>query len=418
MNICSETQCLQYLSICCRTCHWNPSIREPFCSYHIADLWRRIFVQRFSFLHGAALAALIVGAPVAASPFTPAAAQSQTTTTTTVTVEEFREKLTPVGEYVRVEGLGEVWKPRNVADDWQPYSTGRWIFNEKVGWYFESDEPWAEITYHYGRWYDDPNEGWVWVADTQWAPAWVEWRRSKNYVGWRPLPPENAPRASTRTATRKATTVSRKGRSGGREVEAEEWVFVPTERITVENVRTVRVERTRVVEIYEETRPIGRVERRGAFAVNFAIQPQVIERETHVTIQSRNLPAPEAVPVPAPVREVATERRTTTTTTEQQRSTTGTVSGTTQQQRQGSPSAASGTTTEQQKPGTAPTTTGTNTTPPPASGKSGTETATGAKTGQPSTAGSTKGATPESGQTTTESKTTGPAGQPSTTGSN
>ena len=74
-----------------------------------------------------------------------------------------------------------------MAADGRPYSNGRWIFNDKVGWYFDSPEDWAEITYHYGRWYKDPTEGWVWIAGDEWAPAWVEWRRSKKFVGWRLL---------------------------------------------------------------------------------------------------------------------------------------------------------------------------------------------------------------------------------------
>ena len=84
-------------------------------------------MKRTCFLNGAALAALLIAAPVAFSPM-PAAAQGQTTseTTTTVSVENFRERLTPVGEYIRVEGLGDVWKPRDVGADWQPYSNGRW----------------------------------------------------------------------------------------------------------------------------------------------------------------------------------------------------------------------------------------------------------------------------------------------------
>ena len=99
-------------------------------------------MKRTCFLNGAALAALLIAAPVAFSPM-PAAAQGQTTseTTTTVSVENFRERLTPVGEYIRVEGLGDVWKPRDVGADWQPYSNGRWIFNDKVGWYFDSMSP-------------------------------------------------------------------------------------------------------------------------------------------------------------------------------------------------------------------------------------------------------------------------------------
>src|SRR4051794_37028765 len=103
-------------------------------------------LTRIRFLNGAALAALVIGAPVALSPLAsmPAGAQTRShtsvETTTAVSVERFRERLAPLGDYVRVEGLGEVWKPRNVADDWQPYSVGRWIFNDKVGWYFLSEE--------------------------------------------------------------------------------------------------------------------------------------------------------------------------------------------------------------------------------------------------------------------------------------
>ena len=139
-----------------------------------------------------------------------------------MSVDVLRERLQPKGEFVRVDRIGEVWRPREVAQDWKPYTNGRWIFNEQVGWYFESDEPWAEVTYHYGRWYDDPDQGWVWVADTEWAPAWVEWRRSKQYVGWRPLPPENAPRRIS----------SRRGSRGAGSMDVteiqEEWVFIPT----------------------------------------------------------------------------------------------------------------------------------------------------------------------------------------------
>jgi hypothetical protein len=28
------------------------------------------------------------------------------------------------------------------------------------------------------------------VPDDEWAPAWVSWRKSDDYVGWAPLPPE------------------------------------------------------------------------------------------------------------------------------------------------------------------------------------------------------------------------------------
>ena len=32
--------------------------------------------------------------------------------------------------------------------------------------------------------------GWLWVPGYEWAPAWVSWRKSDDYVGWAPLPPE------------------------------------------------------------------------------------------------------------------------------------------------------------------------------------------------------------------------------------
>jgi hypothetical protein len=286
-------------------------------------------LKRFNFLNGAAVAALVIGATMTSSPLVTAPAEAQSATAVaTVRVEQFHETLAPLGEYVQVQNLGEVWKPRDVAPDWQPYSVGRWIFNEKVGWYFQSDEPWAEITFHYGRWYDDPEHGWVWVAGTEWASAWVEWRRSKQYVGWRPLPPENALRRTAARSTTSRSTTTRSRRAGSTEVIEEAWVFVPTERIVADEISTVRVQRTRVVEIYEETRPIGRVERRGTIAVNFALLPEVLERETRVTVRTQNLPRAVAAPVPRAVQSIATETRSTTSTSSGTTSTTGTDTAT------------------------------------------------------------------------------------------
>ncbi len=301
-------------------------------------------MTRNNFMTGAAVAALLLGLPLTASAqaqrplhppgqmkshgemrsqdmranpqardqMQPGQQVSTSTTTTTresVSVDVLRERLQPQGEFVRVDRIGEVWRPRDVAQDWQPYTNGRWIFNQQVGWYFESDEPWAEVTYHYGRWYDDPDQGWVWVAGTEWAPAWVEWRRNKQYVGWRPLPPENAPRRVS----------SRRGSRGPSSIDVteiqEEWVFIPTREITTERITTVRVRPTEVVEIYRDARPIGRVEQRGGYAVNFALQPTVLEREANIRIEPRNLPRADAVPVPQQVRAISTEERTTSTST-------------------------------------------------------------------------------------------------------
>ena len=113
--------------------------------------------------------------------------------------------------------------------------------------------PWAEITYHYGRWYDDPDQGWVWVAGTEWAPlgssgagrssmsAGVRCRRRTLRAGQAPGPPPARRRAPPRRETEAARTSRKRGcsfRAG---------------RIVEEDIRTVRVERARVVEVFEET---------------------------------------------------------------------------------------------------------------------------------------------------------------------
>lgn len=254
------------------------------------------------FLAGTAATALLIGLP-ACGVISPAAAQVKVGVS--VTTDDLRGRVAPQGEFVKVETIGEVWRPRGVPADWKPYTRGTWIYNSEVGWYFNSDEPFAEVTYHYGRWYEDSNQGWVWVADTKWAPAWVEWRRNKQYVGWRPLPPENAPRRSARRGT--TTTVVTETRSPV-SVEEEEWIFVPSNRI-LDRVDTVMIPRQQVVEVYTQTQVIGRVQERGGIYVNLSLQPADLQRDSNITIQSRNLPQAQAVPVPPQVQKISTESR-------------------------------------------------------------------------------------------------------------
>ncbi len=90
---------------------------------------------------------------------------------------------------------GEVWVPDDVPSDWRPYTYGHWIYTDEWGWYWVSDEQeedWGWITYHYGRWAHDRRLGWFWVPGDEWGPAWVDWRRGDDYVGWAPLPPDDA----------------------------------------------------------------------------------------------------------------------------------------------------------------------------------------------------------------------------------
>jgi len=101
----------------------------------------------------------------------------------------FYDNLAPYGNWREVGGYGYCWQPQNVASGWRPYSDGRWVYTD-AGWTWDSNEDFGWAVYHYGRWIDVGNVGWVWVPGTEWGPGWVSWRRSPQYVGWAPLPPE------------------------------------------------------------------------------------------------------------------------------------------------------------------------------------------------------------------------------------
>src|SRR5437870_2571289 len=103
----------------------------------------------------------------------------------------FYTKLEPYGGWIETSDYGYVWQPRQAESSrsWRPYTNGHWVYTD-AGWTWISEEPFGWATYHYGRWTRLRGVGWVWVPGNQWAPAWVSWRKSNDYVGWAPLPPE------------------------------------------------------------------------------------------------------------------------------------------------------------------------------------------------------------------------------------
>ena len=103
----------------------------------------------------------------------------------------FYTKLEPHGAWLETADYGYVWQPREAESSrsWRPYTNGRWVYTD-AGWTWISEELFGWATYHYGRWTRLRGIGWVWVPGQQWAPAWVSWRKSNDYVGWAPLPPE------------------------------------------------------------------------------------------------------------------------------------------------------------------------------------------------------------------------------------
>jgi hypothetical protein len=126
-----------------------------------------------------------VPTPTAPPPDGSAAANAQ------VNFDYFHQQLSPYGTWVRVDPWGWVWRPAaSFADpEWRPYCQGgHWVYTDQ-GWYWQAEDPWGSVVFHYGRWDLDPVYGWIWVPGYNWAPAWVCWRHSPGYYGWAPLPP-------------------------------------------------------------------------------------------------------------------------------------------------------------------------------------------------------------------------------------
>lgn len=118
-------------------------------------------------------------APVAAAP--PA----------TPTLDYFQAHLAPYGQWVDVPGVGAAWIPAEANNPlWRPYmDAGHWEYTD-AGWFWQSDYPWGDISFHYGRWINNDFTGgrWAWVPGYDWAPSWVSWREGEGGLGWAPLP--------------------------------------------------------------------------------------------------------------------------------------------------------------------------------------------------------------------------------------
>jgi hypothetical protein len=134
--------------------------------------------------------------PFAELPSTPAQRTTQATResfdeTQGSSYATFYRKLEPYGDWIETGDYGYVWQPREAerSERWRPYTNGHWVYTD-AGWTWVSDERFGWATYHYGRWARLRGIGWVWVPGDEWAPAWVSWRKSDEYVGWAPLPPE------------------------------------------------------------------------------------------------------------------------------------------------------------------------------------------------------------------------------------
>jgi hypothetical protein len=123
---------------------------------------------------------------VATTP--PAAAQANFS----ISFGYFYDELAPYGQWFHHPRWGDVWRPRRVEANFRPYRRGHWDYTDRYGWVWSSAYVWGDIPFHYGRWVYDPNDGWLWVPGYVWAPAWVVYRSGGGYVGWFPMPPDDA----------------------------------------------------------------------------------------------------------------------------------------------------------------------------------------------------------------------------------
>ncbi|MGE5165383.1 MAG: DUF6600 domain-containing protein [Sphingobacteriales bacterium] len=226
------------------------------------------YLRRLALAGGISIAASVSAlcASVTIAALTPAHAQVSA---------EFQSALEPYGSWQPHPRFGEVWVPYDLPQDWRPYTYGRWVYTEEWGWYWVSDEEeadWGWVTFHYGRWAHDRRIGWFWVPGNEWGPAWVDWRRGDDYVGWAALPPDeviyeydNDPAYWTFLAPR--YLVAPRVRS----------YFLPPQRTFVVFRRTVIVNRTVRLEHRD---------RRGRFAVNPGISPGIVAAAARRPVQT------------------------------------------------------------------------------------------------------------------------------------
>lgn len=252
-----------------------------------------------------------VNVPVAENAQTPfqAPRSDSSENSPTASYSTFYNGLEPHGVWRETSTYGYVFQPREAerSRTWRPYTNGRWVYTD-AGWTWVSEEPFGWATYHYGRWTRLRNIGWVWVPGEEWAPAWVSWRKSNDYVGWAPLPPEA--RFDRRSGIHNWA-------DNYYDIGPEQYSFVPTNQFGAQRVETALVPAERNVTIVNETTNVTSITYNNTIIVNQGpsydelrartqrpIERFRLERESTVNVQTGN-PRPvikgAVIQVPAPI---------------------------------------------------------------------------------------------------------------------
>jgi uncharacterized protein YraI len=191
----------------------------------------------------------------------------------------FYDRLQPYGDWVWLQGQ-YVWVPANVDRQWRPYTYGRWVYTDRYGWMWTSDEPFGWATYHYGRWGFSNQVGWFWVPGSRWGPAWVSWRSSENYLAWAPLPPSYDEDVSINIRVETVPDYY--------------WQVVPTGAfVSADLSRYIVRDESSYEPILQETRPLGNVTINNNVVVNNVVNVAYVEQKTNekvVVHQVENTP--------------------------------------------------------------------------------------------------------------------------------
>jgi hypothetical protein len=221
----------------------------------------------------------------------------------------FYRNLEPYGVWRETSNYGYVWQPRETerSHGWRPYTNGRWVYTD-AGWTWVSEEPFGWATYHYGRWVRLRKIGWVWVPGDEWAPAWVSWRKSNDYVGWAPLPPEAGFDRSSGIGN---------WADNYYDIGPDQYCFVPTDQFGTRRVETAVIPAERNVTIVNQTTSVTNISYSNTMIVNHGpnydelrartqqpIERLRLERQTALNLQAEN-PRPvvrgEVIEMPAPL---------------------------------------------------------------------------------------------------------------------
>jgi len=189
----------------------------------------------------------------------------------------FYTKLAPYGDWIETSDYGYVWHPSEAerSRNWRPYTNGRWVYSD-VGWMWVSEEPFGWAAYHYGRWTRLRGVGWVWVPGERWAPAWVSWRKSNDYVGWAPLPPEA--RFEERSGIRNWA-------DNYYDIGPDQYSFLPTRQFGTQRVASVIVTPEQNLTIMNQTVNVTNITYDNTTVVNHGPDYDELQRQTQQPIE-------------------------------------------------------------------------------------------------------------------------------------